>query len=168
MSRRMILCRERPEVALLLYGSAEQSWRKLGEKLGSSAIPSPQPGEKDMRQIEATADYKAAMATVVAKYHLLNDLEWTMWSKRSHGDIYALVEVSQELAVRDGNVRRAANKTRRPEKEVDAMLQRGAGFILVAFNALVSEFGIDTRGRLKDLADKYERLQQRHDGHQNT
>ena len=158
MVRRMVLCREKPELALVLYGSAEPSWRKLAEKMGAMAISAPENKEKDMRQIEMSGDFKAAIADVIAKYHLLNDLEWTMWSKRSHGDIYALVEVSQALTVRDADIRLAVNKTRRPEIEVNAMLNRAIGFTLMGLGAIVSEFEIDTKGRAQDISENYKRL----------
>ena len=159
-TRRIVLCREYPNLAKELYDSAEPSWRKVASKLpipGSTFAKS----ESDMRALESTERFKKAKADVVSRYHLLNDLEWEMWSKRAHGDIYALVEVSQSLVQRGSDIRIAVNAAPPPGIGVNVMLMRGIGFAAAALANVAQEFGVQTNGRAEACVKKYGEMQER-------
>jgi hypothetical protein len=84
-----------------------------------------------------------------------------MWSKRSHGDIYALVQVSQNMRDRGADVRAAISQTLPPDLSTNIMLNRAAGFVLTCFANIVAEFGIQTNGRAQTIFDKYKAMQER-------
>ncbi len=162
MTRRVLLCREYRDLALELYNSAEPSWRKLvAQMLPSEDAPEFLQGEKDMRALEQTQRFKDARTAIIEKYHILTDLEWAMFSKRSHGDIYALVEVSQALQGRDANVRAAINETLPVGLGVNIMIDRTTGFALACLTSIVTEFDIDTDGNLPRIWKAYEAMRQR-------
>lgn len=162
MTRRVLLCRERRDLALELYNSAEPSWRKLGAKiLPAETAPEFAKGERDMRTLENTDAFRKAKADIIEKFHVLNDTESEMFSKRSHGDIYALVQVSQALQRRDADVRRAINQALPAGVAVNVMIDRTIGFALTCLTSIVAEFEIDTGGNLKRVFEAYQAMQQR-------
>lgn len=162
MTRRVLLCREHRDLALELYNSAEPSWRKLGAKiLPSESAPEFAKGEKDMRDLENTDAFRKARASLIERYHVLNDTEWALFSKRSHGDIYALVQVSQALQRRDADVRRAINQALPAGLAVNIMIDRTIGFVLACLSSIVAEFEINTGGHLKRVFEAYQVMQKR-------
>lgn len=162
MTRRVVLCREYRHLALELYNSAEPSWRKLGAKvLDPEDAPEFAKGERDMRDLENTEPFKKAKTDIIERFHLLNDTEWAMLSKRSHGDIYALIEVSQALQRRDADVVKAINQTLPVGVSVNIMLERAIGNVLTSLGHLGVEFGIESNGRIQRLIAAYKAMQQR-------
>lgn len=160
MVRRISICREYPHLALQLYKTSAPAWAKLASKMlgDASAFDT---SEKDMRALENTEPFKKAKADVIERFHVLNDLEWTMFSKRSHGDIFALVQVSNNLQTRDADVRRAINKELPEGLASSCLLVRAIGFALFGLEHVVNEFGIDTRGRFDRLKEAFEEMQKR-------
>jgi hypothetical protein len=114
-----------------------------------------------MRALEQTARFKAAKADIIERFHVLNDLEWAMFSKRSHGDIYALVQVSQSLRNRDADVRNAINQMLPIGIGANVMIDRTIGYAVTCLAHIVEEFHIDTRGRLKLVFETYDSMQKR-------
>ncbi len=162
MTRRVLLCREHRDLALELYSSAEPSWRKLGAKiLPAESAPEFAIGERDMRDLENTDAFRKAKADIIERSNVLNNTEWVMFSKRSHGDIYALVQVSQALKRRDADVRRAINQALPAGVAVNVMIDRTIGFALACLTNIVAEFEIDTGGHLKRVFEAYQAMQKR-------
>jgi hypothetical protein len=162
MTRRVVLCREHRELALELYNSAEPSWRKLASRLPIADAPEFLKGEQDMRALEQTQRFKSAQKDVIDRFHVLNEIEWAMLSKRTHGDIFALVQVSQNLRDRrDGDIRVAINQTLPPELSTNVMINRATGFVLACFANIVAEFGIQTKRYAQQIFDKYQAMQKR-------
>ena len=159
MTRRVVLCREHRDLALELYDSAEPSWRKMVAKLPVDDAPEFAKGEKDMRALEQLSRFKDAQADVIKRFHVLNELEWAMFSKRSHGDIYALVQVSQSLRNRGAEVRPAINMTQPAIIGANVMLSRAYGWVLLCFGNITAEFGIQTNGKAEKLLEKFEAMQ---------
>lgn len=160
MTRRVVLCREHRVLALELYNSAEPAWRKMASTLPVDDAPEFEKGEKDMRALEQLPRFKDAQIDVVKRFYVLNDLEWTMLSKRSHGDIYALVQVSQSLRNRGAEVRPAINMTQPASVSANVMLSRAYGWVLLCFANIAAEFGIQTNGRAEQLFEKFNAMQQ--------
>jgi hypothetical protein len=162
MTRRVLLCRDYRDLAFELYNSAEPSWRKLAAQiLPPEDAPEFLAGEKDMRALEQTPRFKTAKAAVIEKYHILTDLEWAMFSKRSHGDIYALVQVSQALRGRGADVRAAINETLPAGLGLNVMIDRTISFALACLTSIVDEFHIETGDQLPRVWKTYEATRQR-------
>jgi hypothetical protein len=161
MVRRIAICREYPHLALLLYKTSASAWKRLASKLPMENAPTFDKSEKDMRDLENTKPFKIAKADVIKRFHVLNDIEWTMFSKRSHGDIFALVQVSNNLRTRDANVRTAINIELPEGLASNGLLVRAIGFALFGLLHIVAEFGIDTRGRVGSLKRAFEEMQER-------
>jgi hypothetical protein len=161
MTGRVILCREHPELALQLYESAEPTWRKLASGLPIEDAPIFEKGERDMRSIERTEEYKNARNEIVARAHLMDEFELTMLSKRNHGDIFALVQVSQNLRGRGTDVRRPISQTMPAGIAVNSGLSRVTGFVITCLSHIIDEFGIDTTGRLESIYHKQSIAMQR-------
>ena len=161
---RIVLCREHRDLALELYRSWAPSWEKLVLK----QIPvadlqaALQKGAKDMRAIEDSARFKQAKKAIVARDHLLNDIEWTMWSKRAHGDIYALVQVSVNLAQRTEDVRTPIIREVPFGIMGNVLLTRAIGFSLMVVKHIVEEFKIlGPAPVLEECLLKYADIQER-------
>ena len=163
LTRRVVLCREHRNLALELYDSAEPSWRKMASKLPVNDVPEFTKGEKDMRALEQSPRFKKARADVIKRLHALNDLEWEMLSKRSHGDISALVQVSQNLRYRGAEVGPAINLTQPAAKGANIMLNWASRWVLLCLGHIVAEFGIETNGKVERLFKKFENMQESDD-----
>ncbi len=114
-----------------------------------------------MRTLENTQEFKDAKSDVVQRFSLMSEDEWTAWSKRSHGDVLALVQVSQNLRARGSDVRVADHLELPQGVAVNGYLMRAIGFALFALVQLCAEFEVDMRGRLADLASAYEHMHER-------
>jgi hypothetical protein len=159
--RRLVICRGDPALALRLYETAEVEWLQRMAPLNLPNVPAPPKGKKTMRDVERTAEFSKAKADVQAAYHVLDDVEWAMWSKRTHGDIYALVDVSQKLSARGTDVRAAINGEKPTAKFVNAHLMRAIGLCLLAFGSIVQEFEIQAGSVYAGFEARYEAMQQR-------
>ncbi len=113
-----------------------------------------------MRTLENTQEFKNAKSDVVQRFSLMSEDEWTAWSKRSHGDVLALVQVSQNLRARGSDVRAAVNTELPQGVAVNGYLMRAIGFALFALAHLCVEFDVDTRGQLTVVSGAYERMQE--------
>jgi hypothetical protein len=161
---RIVLCREHRDLALELY----QSWAPSWEKLVRKQIPfvelesELQRSLKDFRAIEESNRFKQAKKAIVERDHLLNDIEWTMWSKRAHGDIYALVQVSVNLAARSEDVRSPIIKEVPFGVMGNVLLTRAIGFSLMVAKHVIEEFGILVPASvLQECIGKYAAIQER-------
>jgi hypothetical protein len=159
--RRLVICRKHPDLALQLYRTAEPTWLKLVEPLHVPNIPMPRKGDKDMREVEDTEPFRQAKREVQDEYHILDDAEWKYWSKRSHGDISALVDVSQKLSARDEDVRTAIVRELPPGQAVNVYLMRAIGVALLALQNVVDEFGGGILDLVAELVRRYDEVQQR-------
>lgn len=159
MSRRIAFCREYRNLALQLYKTAAPAWNRVLAKLPIEDTPALDKSQKDMRELENTDAFKKAKEDVIARFHLLNELEWTMWSKRSHGDIFSLMQVSKNLRSRDSNIRVAINKELPQGLASNGLLMRAIGFVLFTLVQIAAEFVIDTGGKVKSLLAKFKRMQ---------
>jgi hypothetical protein len=65
-----------------------------------------------------------------------------MWSKRVHGDIYALVNVAQRLSNRTADVRHAINTEKPYALSVNIYLMRAIGVALLGLGSIIEEFGM--------------------------
>jgi len=161
---RIVLCREHRDLALALYQSWGPSWERFVRKHISIAQFKDEldKSEKDMRTLEQTQAFKKAKAAIVERDHLLNEIEWAMWSKRAHGDIYALVQISTNLATRSTDVRSPIVKEVPFGIMANVLLMRAIGFALVATAHIVAEFKIDGPAPLlEECMNKYGTLQLR-------
>ncbi len=161
---RIVLSREHRDLALALYQSWAPSWERFVRKHISIAQFKNEldKSEKDMQALEKTPAFKQAKAEIIERDNLLNELEWAMWSKRAHGDIYALVQVSTNLATRGTDVRSPIVKEVPFGIMANVLLMRAIGFALVAAAHIVSEFRIDGPARILDeCMKKYGAFQQR-------
>jgi hypothetical protein len=160
MTRRVVLCHEYPNLALALYDSAEPSWRKLAS---AAAVPDVvfEKGEKDMRALEQTAEFKAAKKDVTERFHLISDNVCGMWSKRSHGDIYALVQVAEALRGRNDDVRTPINQTLPPGIGVNSMLSQATAYAFSCLGMIVTVFGVQANEKVKQLWGAVEAMQAR-------
>ena len=86
-----------------------------------------------------------------------------MLSKRSHGDISALVQVSHNFGYRGAEVGRAINLTQHAGKGANIMLNRAFGWALLCLGHIVAEIGIETNGRVERLFKKFENMQESDD-----
>ena len=115
-----------------------------------------------MRELERTTPFVDAKKAIVERDHLLSYVEWEMWSKRAHGDIYALVQVSVTLRDRDGDVRGAIIREVPFGVMANVLLLRAIEFSLVLTKHVIEEFGI---GRaiepLGNAIRSYEKMQER-------
>jgi hypothetical protein len=162
MTRRVLICREYRPLAVELYNSTEPSWRKLGAKiLPPGGAPEFTKGERDMRYLENSAAFRKAKEDIIEKFHVLDDAESEMFSKRSHGDIYALVQVSQALQRRDADVCRAINQALPAGVAVNVMIDRTIGFALTCLTSIVDEFEIETGGNLTRVFEAYQAMLKR-------
>ena len=151
-----------PDLALKLYESWGPSW----EKLVKAQIPEVEFDAetnslaRDMRQIEKSREFMDARAAVVSELRMMSDMEWAMWSKRSHGDIYALVQVSVNLANRtSGDVRQPILAEVPFGVAVEIWLSRAIGNLIVILTHLVATFEITVPQEvLTGFAERYERL----------
>lgn len=159
--RRLVICRRDPALALRLYGTAEAEWLRLVAPMKIPKVPPPIKSQENMRKVEGTPEFRNAKADVQAAYHVLDDLEWTMWSKRTHGDIYALVDVSQRLTARGDDVRAAINAEKPDGRSANAHIMRAIGLCLLAFGSIVQEFGIQAGSVYADFVARYGAMQQR-------
>jgi len=114
-----------------------------------------------MRVLENTARFQQAQSDVMQRFSLLNKLLWDMWSKRTHGDIFALVQVARNLSKRGPDVRAAVNTVEPRKIRADSMLQSATGFMLSMLSALVEEFGVDVRQELSGMIREFGDLQLR-------
>jgi len=159
---RIALCVKHPDLALKLYESWGPSW----EKLVKAQIPEVEFDAetnslaRDMRQIEKSREFMDARAAVVSELRMMSDMEWAMWSKRSHGDIYALVQVSVNLANRtSGDVRQPILAEVPFGVAVEIWLSRAIGNLIVILTHLVATFEITVPQEvLTGFAERYERL----------
>ncbi len=161
---RIVLCREHRDLALALYQSWAPSWERFVRKHISIAQFKNEldKSEKDMRAIEKTSAFTKAKAAIVERDHLLHDLEWATWSKRTHGDIQALVQVSINLANRSTDVRTPIVKEVPFGIMANVLLMRAIGFALIAAAHIVSEFKIvGPTPLLEECMKKYGALQLR-------
>ena len=158
MTRRIVLCREYPDLALQLYKTAAPAWSKLATRLGVIDVPEFDKSERDMQALENTPAFRNAQADVIKRFNLLGENEQTMFSKRSHGDIYALVQVSNNLRSRDANIHRAINKELPEGTAANVLLNRATGFALAALLHVAAEFGISA-ARIRSLVETYEQKQ---------
>ena len=161
--RRLVICRRDPALALRLYGTAEAEWLRLVAPVKIPNVPPPTNGQETMRDVERTAEFRKAKADVQAAYHVLDDMEWTMWSKRTHGDIYALVDVSQKLTARGDDVRAAINGEKPDGKSANGHIMRAIGLCLLAFGSIVQEFEIQAGPVYADFEARYGEMQRRDD-----
>jgi len=159
--RRLVICRESPELALELYRTAETEWLRIVARWNLPNVPRPHEGDQNMREVERTPEFRKAKADVQASYHVLDDLEWAMWSKRTHGDIYALVDVSQKLSARGGDVHAAINGEMPVGRFVNAHVMRAIGLCLLALGSIVEEFEIQVGSLFADFSERYEAMQNR-------
>jgi hypothetical protein len=159
--RRLVICRRDPALALRLYGTAEAEWLRLVAPMKIPNVPPPAKGQENMREVERSAEFGKAKADVQAAYHVLSDTEWKMWSKRTHGDIYALVDVSQKLAARGDDVRAAINGEKPDGKSANAHIMRAIGLCLLAFGSIVQEFGIQAGSVYEGFEARYGAMQRR-------
>lgn len=165
MAIRIVLSMERPDLGLQLYRSWGPTWEKL-VRMQVPEVEFDSEGEtraRDMRQLEQSAEFKDARDAIVARLHLLNAVEFTMWSKRAHGDIYALVQVSLNLARRGGDIRQPILAEVPYGIVADVMLERAIGFALVVLTRIASRFQIAIpREVLEEYGNQYGAIQQRH------
>jgi len=161
--RRLVICREYPALALELYRTALPEWLRLVAPLNLPNVPQPAAGDKNMRQVEDTPQFQAAKADIQARYHILDSDEWRMRSKRTHGDIYALVDVSNKLSGRDGDVSSAINRELPADKFVNGHLMRAIGLAIFALHNIVQEFQIDADAVVADFVNRYDAMQRRDD-----
>lgn len=159
--RRLVICRRDPNLALRLYQTAEAEWLRLVSTMKIPGVPAPVKGQQTMRDLERTVDFTRAKDEVQAAFHVLDDIEWTMWSKRTHGDIYALVDVSQKLAVRGTDVRGAINDERPAGKSVNGHLMRAIGLCLLALGNVLQEFDLQAGTVYTVLESRYGTMQER-------
>lgn len=162
LATRIVLCIKRPDLALKLY----RSWGPTWERLVRRQMPEVEfdgdmdTAARDMRQLEQSQEFKEARAHVFADLRIMNDMERTMWSKRSHGDIYALVQVSVNLANRpDGDVKTPIVSKLPYGVAREILLSRAIGNLLVVATHLVAAFQIRVPQEvLTGLANGYEAL----------
>lgn len=157
---RIAFCREHPDGALALYQSWPASWQKLVEKQLAFDFPAMQQGQRTMQALEK--QQQPARKVIAERDHLLNDMEWTMWSKRAHGDIYALVQVATNLATRGADIRTPIIREVPFGLMGDILLSRAIGFSLMVLKHLIETFKINVPGAVvDDLLVKYATLQNR-------
>jgi hypothetical protein len=159
--RRLVTCRDNHTLALQLYRTALPTWLKALEPLHRPGVPAPTPGQKTMQDVEREPAFQAAKTAAQAQHHVLADIEWSANSKRTHGDIIALIDVSQKLSRRDGDVRFAINHELPVGVLVNARLMRAIGLTLFATKNLAEEFGIDMYARLAGLVTRFDAMQER-------
>jgi hypothetical protein len=159
--RRLVMCRQYPALALRLYGTAEAEWLRLVAPMKIPNVPLPTKGQETMRDVERTAEFRKAKADVQMAHHVLDDMEWTMWSKRTHGDIYALVDVSHKLTTRGDDVRAAINGEKPHGKSANGHIMRAIGLCLLAFGNIVQEFGMQAGSVYADFEARYGAMQRR-------
>jgi len=162
LAGRIILCRENPDLAVELYESWGASWEKLVRKHTPLLAELAKAGA-DMRKIEERPKFKAAKKAIGERDSLLNDMEWAMWSKRTHGDIYALVQVAQNLAQRtEADIRKPIVREVPYEIMGNVLLSRGIGFGLMIAKHVIATFGIAVPVEtLKECIDQYAMIQER-------
>lgn len=162
LATRIVLCREHPDLAVELYDSWEASWEKLARK-HMPLLPELTKAGADMRKIEEQPKFKAAKKAIGERDSLLNDMEWAMWSKRTHGDIYALVQVAQNLAQRtDADIRKPIVREVPYDIMGNVLLSRGIGFGLMIAKHVIATFEIAVPVEvLKECIEKYALIQQR-------
>ena len=158
--RRLVICRKYPNLALELYRTAEQTWLKSVEPLRVPGVPLPSKDGADMRDVEGRKPFRKAKQDVQDQYHVLDDKEWEAWSKRSHGDILALMDVSRKLSARGKDVRTAIVQDFPPDQAVNAYLMRAIGVTLLAVQNVVEEFEGDLRP-VAGLVARYDEMFQR-------
>ena len=159
--RRLVICRQYPALALRLYGTAETEWLRLMAPLNVRNVPRPTKGQENMREVERSPEFCKAKADLQAAYHVLGDMEWKMWSKRTDCDVYALVDVSQKLAARGDDVRAAISREKPDGKSANAHIMRAIGLCLLAFGSIIQEFGIQAGSVYADFEARYGAMQRR-------
>jgi len=160
---RIILCREHRNLALDLYRSWGISWKRLAERHTPLAVsPALDSGEREMQALERSPKFVAIKKDIAERDHLLNETEWAMWSKRVHGDIYALVQVSTNLANRGDDVRGPIIREVPYGLMGNVLLSRATGFALVVVKHMIDTFKIDVPNSiLHDCLDAYATIQAR-------
>jgi len=98
--------------------------------------------EKEMRELERSRDFVATKKAIIERDHLLNYAEWEMWSKRAHGDIYALVQMSVNLRGRDSDIRGAILREVPFGIMANVLITRAIGFSIVLLKHVIEEFRI--------------------------
>jgi hypothetical protein len=158
--RRLALAQERPDLALKLYQSAAPFWKKYAAAAGIVILDDV--AGPEMRKLEQTTEFQEARAEIASKWHILNEAEWSSWSKPSHGDICAMLVVADALRNRGEDIRAAVNYVRPRGRAVDIFLTRAVGFCLLGIAKLIEEFsGDDARAAAEKLAESYEALLER-------
>jgi len=160
LTTRIILCREYRDLALELYKTSAPAWTKIALKMGVT-VPEIDRAERDMRALEMTQQFKIARADVIKRFHLPDDFQSSMLSKRSHGDVYALVEVSNNLRNREQDIRRAINKVILDGIAANILIHRATSITLAALVQVAAEFGMTHEQTVKSLFASYEQMQQR-------
>lgn len=160
MTRRIVLCRQYRSLALELFNTSAPAWTRLAAKLGISTASEYDQTVKDMRSQENSQVFKDARNDIIKRFHLLSDVEWVYFSKRSHGDIYALVEVSQNLRIRDADVYRAINKVLPEGKGANILLDRVIGFALISLLEIANEFGMSKQANIEAFTNSYREMQE--------
>jgi hypothetical protein len=162
LATRIVVSFRRHDLALKLYKTWPAAWERL-VKMQRPEIEFDEASDKsakDMRQLERTPEFQEARDAVADEVHLINDVESTMWSKRSHGDIYALVQVSVNLARRGSDVRAPIVAEVPYGIMVDVLLVRAIGFALVALNYIIATFRPNVPKELLDqIVEDYGKLQ---------
>jgi hypothetical protein len=159
--RRLVICRRDPALALRLYKTALPEWLTMMRRANVLGVPLPPMDGETLRDVERSEEFKKAKADAQAALHVLSDIEWAMGSKRTHGDIYALVDVSHKLSVRGEDVRAAINGENPAGRYVNAQIMRAIGLCLLALGNLIEEFGIQAVAVYKGLESRYGDMQER-------
>jgi hypothetical protein len=157
IATRIALCVDNPDLAVALYASWPATFGKLAASLLSGDLK-PQAGDKTMQQLERLPQFEAAREKVLAELRLPRDAEAAVNSKRAHGDIYALVAVSIELAKRGPDIRAAINIEQPPGLAWRIHMTRAMGIALVAATWIRKVVGLDDDGRLQALAERYDAM----------
>ena len=163
MALRAAVCRRRPELALELYESWPRAYDVLlrefqpGEPLPAKIVKA----EKTMRRVETSKRFVKERKELNAELNLLTEREHALWSKRVHGDVFTLLQVSVSLRDHgDGDVRKAINVEPPAGEMVDALLSRASGFALVLGDQITHAFGIAAAySQLGSLTTRYNAIQ---------
>lgn len=161
-ARRAVMCRECPTLAKELYDSAEPSWRAIASSLPVPNAPAfDKKTETVMRNLENQPRFQEAREKVMKKAALLSPFLWSMWSKRSHGDIFSLIQVARKLTMRGPDVRQAVNSVGPFDLNLAVMLQSATGFTIAMLVAIGKQFQIDAVDEVNNVIEQYGKLQER-------
>jgi hypothetical protein len=153
LATRIVICFRRHDLALKLYKTWPVDWERLVKRQRPEIgfDEESDKGAKTMRQIERSVEFQEARNAVAGDIHLIGEFESTMWSKRSHGDIFALVQVSVNLAHRGSDVRTPIVAEVPHGIMADILLVRAIGFAIVALNYVIATLRPDVP---KEILDK--------------